>query len=264
MQSKQAPTTQQLRLSPAFIRGARRSGLPWLLLGVLLLLGDLLYQGSSVWQLNQEQHLWESGQEAGQAAVRGQKYTRYSLFSAYDFEVIYNDAALHVYHRPLQFSALQSQLDDELEPKVKYDPADPASFAVSWGVSQRSERLWALALFGSFWGLVGVLLCWLGLRKLAPLRDAKRCLAAPSWLSLRVLSQHKKQQTTIFTYETPHQKNAEIFVEDKELGPFLLNEGRLLALCESQRPGCYVLIRADLYPLVMSKEDQEGLAAIFS
>jgi hypothetical protein len=250
MQTKRASTNQQLRLSPAFIRGAKVSGLPWLLLGIISLLGNFGYQGSLLWQLTQEQRLWESGDAAGQVAVRGQRYTRYSFFSVYDVEVIYNDTALHVYHRPLRFSALQSQLDDELEPKVKYDPADPTSFAVSWGVSQRSERLWAIALFGSFWGLVGVLLCWLGLRRLAPLRDAKRCLAAPSWLSLRILSQRKEQQTTIFTYETPHQKNAE--------------RGRLLALCESQRPACHVLIRADLYPLVMSQEDQEGLAVIFS
>jgi hypothetical protein len=264
MQINNVPASQTLTLSPGFIRCTQRHSLPWLLLGAILLIGDLAYQGALLWQLSEEQRIWESGQEAGQAAVRGQKYTRYSLFSAYDFEVIYNDAALHVYHRPLEFSTLQSRLDDQLEPKVKYDPDDPTKFAVSWGVSQRSERWRAIALFGSFWALVGGLLCWLGLRKLAPLRDARRCLSAPSWAALRIVSQRKKQKTTTFSYQTPTQRNEEIFVDDGALGPFLLEGNKLLALCHQKHPAYHIVLRADLYPLVMSKEEREGLATIFS
>jgi hypothetical protein len=271
-------TSTTLKLSPKFTRPIQRAGYLWVSLGLALFLGNALYQAMPLARLSHEQHIWENGVDAGQAAVRGQKYSRYSFFYEYDFEVIYNDAERNVYHQPLRFSALQSQIPEELAPSVKYDPEDPNQLAVSWGISQAKERLYAVALFGGFWALVASLFFLLGYMKLRQLQSARNALQDPTWVSFAVV----EKKPNIYVYEassispvqrdsaekpepeTPirgaRQKRVELLFDTREPGPLLIEGGnKIVALASKKNAAWYVVLREDLYPLEADEEQRREL-----
>jgi hypothetical protein len=146
---------------------ARLKGLGLVVLGPGLLIGGGVWEGRSALQTLREDRIWQTGKTATNVTVSGKEY-RKGPFSSYDARITYLDEG-RGYHLMEDYSlhSFWTLAHIHAVPTVKYDPADPNSFATAFG-QQLGWGRWAhhaliLALVAVF-GLVLVFAGWGDLR----------------------------------------------------------------------------------------------------
>ena len=120
---------------------------------ILLSLGCALYFGSDAWQARQ---LWRAGTAGEVQDYSGEVSTTEKLgiplAHSYDLDVTFVDAQgqQHTGHRSFTY-ALTSAASQEENPGVRYDPADPSRFVLSW--EAQGLKPWSLTLIALVFGL---------------------------------------------------------------------------------------------------------------
>jgi hypothetical protein len=161
---------------------------------LLMLIGLFIPAGYGYWQLDEVEHIqrdaevYASGVPTEDGSVNGSVRSRYFIFRDYNLDVNFVDAQGKRHAEKLSFSTLGSGIDEEQTPELRYDPADPSRYAVSWAVESSGGR-WASVIFFTLGGMViGFAVGYLGWAMRRNLRDARSVAERGEEVACRVLS----------------------------------------------------------------------------
>jgi hypothetical protein len=153
---------------------------------------------------------------------------------------------------------------------VRFDPANPARFALSWAQDSQVWRWLAVLFFGvMLGGVFAGTSAVVGFRLLRALSDARSAAARPQRWVLKVtgvtevLNNGKPTGAHAYTYEAEEADgfpaHAGTFRLGKGQKPLALEEDRILALRPANAPARPVVLHANGYPFALSAQQLEAL-----
>lgn len=260
-----------LRPDPRFFRRARRGPLLRAILGGLLLTLGLLWAAVFVRDTVRMHAVWSSGELASDVEVRGLRpplegfaAQRKPIINLDDLEVTYSDADGVRHHGSYTRWALVAPIHTGAPLVIKYDRADPSSFALSTAIEgARGEQIF-----------IALVLAALAAGSLALLRGARRRLRAlaetrellhssPEDVVLAVLATLKHEEkgdlvSTEYSLQLPEGPTiTETFMSGERPLFLELDESRVLGLRRPQQPGQVLVLRDDLSPLAADEHEDE-------
>ena len=232
---------------------------------VLCLLGALGCIGGGTWwivrtasRIAHDQRLWATGHEAYAVRIGGTSTSHSFVINDYDLDVHYTDEQQRPHDGKAGFALLVSSVDDNDPGDVKYDPAHPDDFVVSWAITHLVAR-WACALFlsSTFIVLFGAGLFVIAGRRLRLVTDAKKVAARSDEVLLELVSVSpvvvkRKHIANVFRYR--HTVYGRVRVLEQRLAvaelPLYSGDERthLVALVSSHIPHRPWLMRQDHAP----------------
>lgn len=236
-----------------------------LAIAVLCIMGALGCVGGGAWllahtarKIAHDQRLWATGHDAYAVRIGGTSTSHSFVINDYDIDVHYVDEQQGPHDGKARFTLLVSSIDDHDSGDVKYDPADPADFVVSWAVGHLVAR-WACALFlsSSFIGLFGVGLLVIGVRRIRLVTDARHVAARSDEVLLELVSVSPvvlKQRHIANVFRYRHTVHGRVRVLAQRLTvaelPLYASDARthLVALVSSHIPHRPWLMRQDHAP----------------
>jgi hypothetical protein len=214
-------------------------------------------------QFLQERAVWTDPRSAEvPSSVRGEVKTNRLIFHEYRFKVTYPvDAAGTPRTEPLEFDTLLAEVDQGVEPLVRFDPGQPRRFALNLAVLASTGRWGALA----FMLLAGVLLVggsigFLGWAMYAGASRAER-VAARGWPVVGTITKIEEQRShgaktgmILYTFRLPEGlggKTRSVGIRRKAGTPLWIEDGVRLVVCiDPDDPKAFVALRHDLFPMV--------------
>jgi hypothetical protein len=142
----------------------------WMLVGLALGGGALYFGLQGLRGVVADRELWEKGTPAPHVRVGGRVKTNRMILKDYHLEVDFQDTSGGVHHGQEEFTTLFTSVDQERPPELRYDPADPSRFVVSWARDVTGGRMTAAVFFvvmGPLF-LVGAVLYFRGERRRGP------------------------------------------------------------------------------------------------
>lgn len=250
-----------LRPDEQWQRGARRRALAGGWLGVMMLATGLLLAMNFMRDAIRMHAVWATGELATHAYVHGRSG---GLLNAVKLIAVYDDASGRRYHDTYWRIALFSRIDDETPQVIKYDREDPTSFAVS-------------AIVEGFWGEVALMIGMLclvvpsslillrarrrRLRELAQIREVLH--SSPEEVVLEVLYAQRQEVkgelvSTVYGLRLPDgSEHVETLMAPQQPLFLEIDESRVIGLCRPGHPDQFVILHADLAPLVADVQEAE-------
>jgi hypothetical protein len=162
-------------------------------------------------------------------------------------------------------------VDKASEPAVRYDPADPQRFALSWAVDHSGGR-WAAVAF--LWlclgGLVGFGLCVIGWQALRQLRDVRHAaersdevvLGIASYKELIVNGRHTGWVIELRWKDLQgREQRSKVQLRRKEQLLCNATRTRTVGLVSAHAPRRPIVLRSDLTPFRFSDGERETIVA---
>jgi hypothetical protein len=117
---------------------------------------------SDAWSIRRDQRIWDSGTQATDGMVHGKVRSRGLrwVIAFYDLDVTYADADGARYRGPVEIATMLGSVDTDADPEVRYDPADPDRFALSWAVDASGARWRWVVIGGALFGAIALLFAW--------------------------------------------------------------------------------------------------------
>jgi len=119
----------------------------WLLVGLALGVGALYWGAQGAMGVLSDRSLWEKGTQAPRVRVGGRVKSNRVILKTYELDVDFQDAAGAVHQGHEEFTTLFTSVDQEQQPELRYDPADPSHFVLSWARDVTGGRLMAAVFF---------------------------------------------------------------------------------------------------------------------
>jgi hypothetical protein len=262
-----------LELRAGYARKHELVALLVLLLGVGAIAG-VPYLAHDITDVARDQEVWDHGVRATDESISGREHSRYGLswlIASYDFRVSYVDDRGEKHDGVVDFATALGELDTGEETEVRYDPAHPERFAVSWAIAARGPRYRGAIALVSMSGVLGVFLIWGAWNVRRKLQRERQIAAEGLELEVRVISRQFVARRGKITGEVHYV--LEIPPADGVAAPRTQNhKGSLLLECGSEGrhvlalvlPGDHkhvLLVREDLAPLVVTDAERDVAVA---
>ncbi len=213
-------------------------------------------------QIAAETRTWNAGEPALSATVQGRETTSKFIFRNYDLEVRFvgKDGSSH--QGRVEFEAVFGSVDSTSTPAVRYLPAEPTRFALSWGQQVAAYRWAAVGVFGIFGVALGAVFLALPRSALSELRLARECSIGACEVELAVVGTKRDAKTVRYTVEGQSPWGAairETFVAQPVLGgPLFADELRtsVVALVSPRHPTRALVIRDTFFPYEFSASER--------
>ncbi|MFT3868252.1 MAG: hypothetical protein QM715_07125 [Nibricoccus sp.] len=256
-----------LKLKNSFVWKFGAGGALLILLGLAVAVAFGWWQMDNAQEILKQSRIWKSGVPAGSAEAGGRVTTRKFVFHEYDLDVAYLDQKGAVHRGKLKFDTLFNELEKDSDPVVRYDPAHPEDFALSWAVNRTGSR-WASVIFMLLAGigLIGGSAAILGVKALRSLADARRCARRSDEVIVQVtqvVEQNAKGKTTGYEYQFAGQLadgrsvNGKVVFPVKHEPLYADNAHQtMVALVSQEKIGSPVVLRDDFYPLALTEDEK--------
>jgi len=210
--------------------------------------------------------LWERGVASSDASFEGTSTSQKFIFHEYKLGVTYEEPNGAVHKGHTEFSTVWSRLDETRAIEVHFDPNHPEEFVMSAAVELVPARWVSVVVFlAGAAGLIfiGALAIANGARALRQgLRAARDGMLIGVTLSGAPSLDQRGNKT--YRYRTEDDESREYtWTFRRKRGPLVVSEGRvrLVALRSQQYPEAIVLLRSDLYPLALPRDEVERIVA---
>src|SRR5215470_1870912 len=154
-----------LPIRPLELRRGYRGKLNLVALLILVFGGGMLagaaYLSHEIPDVARDQEVWDRGVRAADGSISGREHTRYglsSLLASYDLRVEYVDDRGGKHDGKLELTTALGDLDTSEPLEVRYDPANPKRFAVSWAIASSGPRYRGAIAIVVLCGLIGLFL----------------------------------------------------------------------------------------------------------
>jgi hypothetical protein len=255
------PTPWQL--VPGYTLKRKIGGGVMMLVGLMAAAFYVHFTGGGVRQFLEERAVWNSSRSVeAPALVEGKVKTNRLIFHEYQFKVTYAvDAEGTTRTEPLQFDTLFAKIDEGVEPRVRFDPAEPRRFALNLAMLASTARWGALG----FMLIAGVLLVGgsIGFLGWAMYAGASRAehVAARGWPVVGTITKIEEQRShgvktgmILYTFRLPEGlggKTRSVGIRRKAGTPLWIEDGVRLVVCvDPDDPKAFVALRHDLFPMV--------------
>lgn len=248
-------------VSTAMIRGARIKAA--IALPVGLLLGALLlgWLGGEVGDYLTERRIAQTGSLAKSVKIAGQTHSKMFINNA-DLDIAYEDASGGQHRGKQSLWYAFGDIDQHAPLSVRYDPAAPDRFALSWALDVGVSRMAFLLLCLGLGGLFVVLPLLLAVNQLRTVRQARRAAADSDEVLLRVTQIVEQKANDVPTgnlelhyvvVDEPAEHKPRVVLRHKNARPLLwLDEEHLVSLRCRPQPGKdrgdVLLVDEDLHP----------------
>lgn len=259
-----------------------RAGYIWhmgIVAAVCFLLGagaiaGLPHFGRELTDIARDQEVWDHGVRAADGSLEGRQHSRGGLswlIAWYELRVTYVDDRGASHDHELTLNTAFGELNGEDDVEIRYDPAQPERFAVSWAISSSGARYRGAIVFMLVCVAMGLVLIWTGWKIRRDLQRDKQLAREGGELEVRVVGRRLVLQRGRFTGEAHYALEvppADGIAKPHPLthkGPLLLERGpdgnRVLALALPGDHRRVLLVRADLAPLVATHAEREAAQA---
>jgi hypothetical protein len=119
----------------------------WLLVGLALGVGALYWGAQGLVGVLADRSLWEKGTPAPRVHVGGRVKSNRIILKTYELDVDFQDTAGALHRGHEEFTTLFTSVDQEQQPELRYDAADPTHFVLSWARDVTGGRLMAAVFF---------------------------------------------------------------------------------------------------------------------
>jgi hypothetical protein len=233
-----------------------------------------VYLGHEISDVARDQEVWDHGVRATDGSVEGRMNSRYglsSLFASYDLRVSYVDVGGGKHDGVLELTTALGELDSSGELEIRYDPAHPERFAVSWAIASQGQRHRGAIAIVAMCGLMGLFLIWGGWNVRRKLQRETRIAAEGLELEIPVVKRQLVARRGKVTGEVHYElaiPSADGVAEPrthKHNGSPLLECGRdgnrVLALILPGDHKHVLLVHDDLSPLVVTEAERDAAKA---
>ena len=232
------------------------------------------YLSHEISDVARDQEVWDHGVRAADGSVEGRKNSRYglsSLFASYDLRVSYVDDRGGKHDGVLELTTALGELDTSGELEIRFDPAHPERFAVSWAIASQGPRHRGAIAIVALCGLLGLFLVWGGWNVRRKLQRETRIAAEGLELEVPVVKRQFVVRRSKITGEVHYElaiPSVDGVAEPRtrmHKGSPLLECGRdgsrVLALILPGDHKHVVLVHDDLSPLLVTEAERDAARA---
>jgi hypothetical protein len=241
-----------LKLRLSYRIGRLMYGLPFLLAGILVGGYFFMLMASDAKKIIHDHFLWSNGEAATQVIANGTKRTQKSIFYSYDIGVRFADKAGLLHEGQVKFDTVFG-IPDRTKTEVRYDPANPGDFVLSWAIDVTFWRWGHFAFMSGAWLAMAGFLCFLGWRLIREAVVAARYATVSQELHLWVLNVTQSMNGSvvrkIYEFKLPEGKLGKCVFDGQHEPLFVDAQKRyLIALRASGKRGHVLVLRNDFYP----------------
>lgn len=261
-----------LRLNASFFWRYLLGGLALGLIGLAAAVGLGIWQYEAITQLLDQTRVWRDGVPAVRTEVSGKETTNKVIFHTYALDVHYFDAGGAVHDAKLEFDTLATEVDQTVDPLVRYARDDPGRFALSWAMDVKTSRWVSIGfMLVAGFGLVSGCFLLLGYGALRRLTDARRCARRSDEILVRVTKatqqfvngRHKMTEYLYSGQTLDGRPVAGKVLFPPNYEPLFADQAKqvMVALVPQENLKRSVVLRGDFYPFELNADEQAKVRA---